>query len=181
MLKNIFAPISLIFASLFNFFGDSTNPNKANEKLMCDIVNISIKQLSQRYEVYPCARGGALSNDNTKAKMEFIGFEIYRKLTKEEARILIVEIVELILANINNNKKITPYLYNVPFTDKNLEITIVVYNKDRSELYHPNVGLVSLTPRGTIQFVTYQPGPNCNYASEEEETYEEAFKIVTQK
>lgn len=169
--------VSLLFASLFNFLGGNVDPNKKNEALMGSIVNSSIKQLKNRYGVYPVGRGGGETDG--KARMEFVAFNLDKKLTKDEARILIVEIVELFLHNINQNTEISSHLYNNPFTYKNLEFVVYILDSDRSDLYHPDIGLVSLTPRGTVSYVTYEPGTRCGYASDVEETYEEAYRIAT--
>lgn len=178
MLKFCIFGLPIIFASLFNFFGKEMDPYEKNAEYMNRIVNDSIKQLSKRYGLLPIGRGGA--EKDSKSKSEYVAFHLHQKLTKEEARILIVEITELFLHNINNNKKITPFLYDTPFTYRNLEFAIFIYNKDGSDIFHPNIGLVSLTRRGTVNFVTYEPGTLCDYASDMEEPYEEAYKIATQ-
>lgn len=172
--------ISFLFASLFGFFGGGKlDPYEENAPLMNSIVNTSIKQLSKRYGLYQIGIGG--SEKDGKSKTEFVAFNLYKKLTKDEARILIVEIVELFLSNINNNQEVKHFLYDNPFTFKNLEFTVLMFNSDGTDLYHPNVGLVSLTRKGTVSFVTYEPGTRCGYASDMEEPYEEAYRIATQR
>ena len=179
MLKYFIFGFPMLFASLFSFFGGKEDPHKKNQALMGNIINSSIKQLSNRYGIV--AIGGGGGEKEGKSWLKSVSFHLYRKLTKEEARILLIEIVELFLHNINNNKEITPYLYDHPFTYRNLEFAVFFYNKDRSDFYHPDIGLISLTPRGTVSFVTYAPGALCEYASDVEETYEEAYKIATQR
>ena len=92
----------------------------------------------------------------------------------------LLKLVELFLHNINNSPQVTSYLYNNPFTYENLEFIIFISNKDGSMIYHPNVGVVSLTQNGIVSFRTYEPGKNCKYLGNEKETYEEAYKIATQ-
>ena len=169
---------SMFFASLFNFFGGSTDPIKKNEALMNSIVESSIKQLKSRYGLIPVGRGGG--NKDDKSKREYVAFQVRHKLTKEEARVLLVEIVELFLHNINGNPNIAHYLYNNPFTYHNLEFRVFVLEKDGSDSFDPDIGLVSLTRRGTVNYVTYMPGTLSNRSSDVEESYEEAYKIVTQ-
>jgi len=175
-----FFSFSMLFASLFNFFGGKEEPYKNNEAYMNKIINRSIKQLENRYGLVPIGSGGG--NIDNKSRKETVSFHLYHKLTKEEARILIIEIVELLLHNINIDKVIAPYLYNFPFTYKNIEATVFIYEKDESDLFDPNIGLISLTRRGTINYVTYLPNSKwCEYATDVEEPYEQAYKIVTQK
>ena len=88
----------VLFASLFSYFGGKVDPYKKNQALMNTIINNSIKQLSTHYKLAPIGRGESEKDD--KSRMEGVSFNLYQKLTKEEARILIVEIVELFLHNI---------------------------------------------------------------------------------
>jgi len=180
MFKFCIFSLPMLFASLFNFFGNSEQPYKKNEAHMNKILNISLKQLKKRYGLVTIGTGGR--NIEDKSQCESISFQLYRIITKEEARILLVEVVELILHNINNDNKITPYLHNVPFTYKNIGVRIFILNKDASNTFEPDLGLVSLTQRGTINYVTYEPNSKwCEYATDVEEPYEQAYKIVTQK
>lgn len=177
MLKFYIVGIPMLFASLFSFFGGSIDPNKKNEALMASIISTSVKQLSKSYGLISIGGGGG--NIDNKSKNEAVSFHLYNTLTKQEARILIIEVINLLLHNINNNSQITAYLYDNPFTYKNLEIRIFFYNKDSSNVYHPTLGLVGLSRRGTIYFVSYEPGTNFNYATDEEEPYEETYRLAT--
>ncbi|HEV8052401.1 MAG TPA: hypothetical protein VGP47_07895 [Parachlamydiaceae bacterium] len=179
MFKTCFVGLPMLFASLFSFFGGSVDPYEKNEALMAKIVNTSTKQLSKRYGLTPAGRGGGIQDE--KSKNEFVAFQLQRKLTKEEARILIVEITELLLYNINNTPEIRPYLYNDPFTYKNLELVVYLSNKDGSKIYDPELGLVALTRRGTVNFATYEFGKLCSYATDVEEPYEETNRFATGK
>jgi len=179
MINYSFTCFAMIFASIFNFFGGSEEPYKKYEARMNKTINSSIKQLKTRYGLISIGSGGR--NIDNKSQMESISFHLYHKITKEDARILLVEVVELILHNINNNKEITPYLHDNPFTFKNLEIALFIFDESRSDIHHPNLGLISLNPWGTISFVTYANEGLCKRASDVEEPYEQAYKIVTQK
>lgn len=180
MMKLALLGIPMFFASLFSFFGCEEKPHKKDEARMTKIVNRSIQQLSMRYGVIPIGTGGA--NVDNKSKREFVAFQLHCKISKDEARILLVEIVELFLHNINGSKDIAHYLYNQPFTYRNLEFVIFIQNNDGSDLFHPDLGRISLSQRGTVSFVTYDPACRYwGYATKIEESYEEAYKIVTQR
>lgn len=177
MLKIYFMTIPMILASLFNFFCGEMTPYEKNMEKLNSIINNSIKQLNKRYGVTSIGRGGSEKDD--KSFRESISFSLNSKLTKDEARILIIEIIELLLHDINNTKEITHFLFNVPYTYKNLQIRVFIYSKDGSDTFHPDIGLVSLTRRGNVNFVTYEPNTNYDYATDIEEPYEEAYKIAT--
>lgn len=178
MFKFSIMTFPLILASFFDFFGGKMGPQDKNEKLMLSVVNTSIKQLSDRYGLVPIGAGGG--EKDGKSRSEHVSFHLYKKITKDEARILMVEIVELFLHNINGTKEVSHYLYDNPFTYKNLEFAVFFYEKDGSDIVHPDIGLVSLSPRGTVGFVTYEPGRGARYATDVEEPYEEAYRIATQ-
>lgn len=178
MLKILSIGVPMFLASLFSFFFGEEDPYKKNETMMNKIVERSIKQLSQRYGLSPVGRGGGIKDEKTKR--EYVAFRIDQKLTKDEARVLIVEIVELFLHNINNTPAISHFLYDNPFTYKNLEFRVFIYDSDGSDIFDPNLGLVTLSRIGEVKFVTYKPGELCEYASDSREPYEEAYKIVTQ-
>ena len=177
MVKILYLIFSIIFASLFSF-GSKEASQKSNEQLMAEIVNRSIKQLQNRYRLIPIGSGGA--NVDNKSKREYIAFQLYQKITKEEARILIVEMVELFLNNINENLDLKSYMHDYPFTYKNLEFRVFILDKDGSDTFHPDLGLVSLAERGTVTFVTYKKGALCSRVSNIEESYEQTYKIVMQ-
>lgn len=175
-----------MLSSLFSLFGSEPLPYKKYDKLMSSIIDTSINQLSKRYGVVACGRGGGVvPNKNGEGDLdykknhEFIAFELDRKMSKEEARVLIVEIAELILYHINNTPQIRPYLNNDRFTYQNLEIVIYLSNKDGSKIYDPELGLVALTRRGTVNFVTYKFGKLCSYATDVEEPYDETYRLAT--
>ncbi|HEV8052400.1 MAG TPA: hypothetical protein VGP47_07890 [Parachlamydiaceae bacterium] len=177
MLKFWVVGFPMLFSSLFSFFGANTDPNEKNEALMAKIVNTSTKQLSKRYGLITIGGGGG--HVDNKSKREAVSFHLHCNLEKQEARALMVEVVELLLYNINNNNHITTYLYDNPFTYKNLEIRIFIYSNDGSNVYHPNLGLIGLSRRGTVYFVTYENGTNFNYATDKEEPYEVTYKLAT--
>jgi len=62
-----------------------------------------------------------------------------------------------------------------------LELSVFILDKDGSDIFHPQLGLVSLTQKGTVNFVSYEKGTLCDYASDIEEPYEETYKIVMKK
>lgn len=179
MFKIVSFALPMFLASLFSFFFGEENSYKKNEAMMNKVVESSIKQLSQRYGLIPIGRGGGIKDE--KSKREYVAFRVDRNLSKDEARVLIVEIVELFLHNINNNQAIENFLYNKPFTYKNLEFRVFIYNKDGSDTFDPDLGLVSLTREGTVTFVSYQYGSLCKRALDLEEPYEEVYQIATQR
>jgi len=176
MFKFSFFGFPILLASLFSFFECEDEYDK-NMVIMNRVIDTSIKQLNKRYGLEACGRGsGELDN---KSRMESVSFTINHKLTKDEARILIIEIVELFLHNINNTKNIDSVLYNNPFTYKNLQFVVFIHNQDDSSNFHPDLGLVYLSKRGVVGFATYTPGTRYKRETEIEEPYEEAYKIAT--
>ncbi len=105
-------------------------------------------------------------------------FELFRIISKEEGREIIVNCAEELLKEINSNPQLLPYLKPSPFTVKNIEITIYVRHPDGRIPYHPDFCVLSLQ-RGLLSYSTTSPEMRLEYKFyTEEESYEDALKIV---
>ena len=104
MVKLFYLIFSIIFASLFGFKDEKINPYKRNQALMANIIDISIDQLSKRYSLIPIGTGGG--EKEGKSWLKCVSFQLYKKITKEEARILIIEVVEFFYTILMETKKL---------------------------------------------------------------------------
>lgn len=106
-----------------------------------------------------------------------VNFNIYNKLSMDEARILIVNLSEIYLALINSHEKLRPYLREYPFTANRVQILISINNKkgvhDRDD---QSVALVMSGGTKTILYCTC--AWNGDYEDLYEEPYEDALATV---
>ena len=119
-----------------------------------------------------CEAGG--ENYYTKVGMHF---QIFRPLTKNEGRKMLLEIAQVLLNELNLNSQLEPYLKPYPFNIDNIRLVLIAYYPDRTKVYHPDILTFSLS-RGTIYYVTDIPELKYQHHTEESESFEEAEKIV---
>ena len=71
------------------------------------------------------------------------------------------------------------YLFHSPFPIENVEIDIYFTTKDYKRVFYPDISVVGIN-RGKIGYYSNDPD-SYRFKSEEEEPYEEAFRIVKAK
>ncbi|NGX36524.1 MAG: hypothetical protein K1000chlam1_01370 [Candidatus Anoxychlamydiales bacterium] len=105
----------------------------------------------------------------------YFTFYSLRKVNIQEARKAFIDCIETILNEINNDKEISNYLYVSPFSYKNLDLSIVFFDKTGSP--RPKKYIYSCTLDGDI--IHYEiANPDGTFAYIHKETYDEALKIV---
>ena len=145
------------------------------EQLMDEIRFALIHKLAEKHRMCPIGISGGMPG----GIIHEVGacFEIRRILTKEEIRTIIVDCIQEFANAININEKLKPYLKDYPFTEKNIDIMLVIYNRKRQEVYHPFIS-GAFTARGSIFYHTEIPENKYDYKEEWEEPFEEAIKLV---
>jgi len=107
-------------------------------------------------------------------QMMAMSFDYYQEVNIKTARELIVPVINEYLSAINSNKEIRPYLHEYPFTAKNIEIRIFVYNPDRSELSLEKIDCIT-SLNGMLKYYT-RSNPRQAICKE---TYEEALQAIS--
>ena len=141
-------------------------------KLAHKITSETGKQLKAQKNLYLVGTGGQMMDD---IQMMAMSFYYYQEVNLKTARELVVYVVREYLSSINGNKEIRPYLHEYPFTAKNVEIRIFVYNPDGSELPSDKIYCMECID-GQIKYYTRSDYWNPML----EETYEEALKAVSE-
>jgi len=101
------------------------------ERIADRITEKTAKKLQEQKHLYLIGTGGRMMDD---IKVMSMSFQYYEAIDLAVARQLLVSIIDEYLRAINSNQEIRPYLHEVPFTAKNVEINIWFYNPDRSNL-----------------------------------------------
>lgn len=143
------------------------------EKVADRITARTAKKLEKEKHLYLIGTGGGMMYDVRKMSMDF---QFYHELDLKESRKLLVDVVEEYLREINNSEKIRPYLHNYPFTVKNIEIGIWIYNPDKTDLPPEKISYISALD-GVIDYYGEYSGPPFRKVIHEE-TYEEALKAL---
>lgn len=169
-------PIAMIF--LCFAFALITIPSygiSKNERLMLTVEKQAAKTISAQHQMRCVGSGGGFKDD--KVRMSALSFRIPRPINEQEARRLIVAITQEYLHIINKNKELRPALLHYPFTNNDVELSISSTFPNGSDVYHPNIGIV-FSLNGKIYYSTNDPDDKFKYKLEEEESFDDALRIL---
>lgn len=106
-----------------------------------------------------------------------LSFQIRGPLTKERLREILVDCVEELLAPINANERLRPFLKNYPFTAEGIDIEIFVVDNTGVKVYHPEI-MLAAAYEGILKYRTFDKHAEFGYQSTTVEDYATALKIV---
>ena len=129
------------------------------------------KKLKEDKGLHACGVSGRMMDDVEEMGLSF---QLYHLVSYDEARELIVYAASEYLAAINSSQTVRPFLHNYPFTSKNVEIFIWIYEAGGND-----------PPKDAIDFLTLSGGVISYYVDRTigyprvpvfEESFEEAAK-----
>ena len=166
--------IYLFFSSLLSCSRfDPPKPKSEKVKIVDRVSNQCAKTLSERHWMSHCGDGGAMMHE---VKSLFFAFTIYRPLSKEEARTLLIDCAHEVIAAVNSCPEIQPYLLPGGFNEKSVQVQIYI-KPDGQKTYYPNLGVCSYN-FGKLAFSTHDPDELFGYKTDEIETYQEALSLL---
>ncbi len=143
-------------------------------KLSDEVLYQTAQQLEKEKDLLAIGTGGQMMGDIQLAR---ISFQYFHLVNLEESRELLTYAIQTFLKNINENKKIRPYLHTYPFTTKNIEVTIWIYQADGKYPPQGNIQCLELE-NGILKYELLAPTKFADWPILHEETYEEALKIL---
>ena len=174
-LVGCFTTIFLVFLFFAYVRPPFTYHISENEKMILSVERNAGKQISARNNLQYIGSGGG--NTDGKIRMSSLSFSIRKPLTKNEARRLIVACIQEYLQIINEDEKLRPALLHYPFTAADVELSVDSKYPDGSRVYDPYIGLV-YNANCKIYYRSNDPENEYKYKLKEEETFEEALKIL---
>lgn len=164
-MKSFFSFLMLLFSSCSSRNPEIYEVGKA--------VDSFIDDLKKKENVSVFGRGGGFMYDIEEIDLDFI---MQKKVNIDQARKIIVSMVESLLVKINAKKSIRPYLRNYPFTYKNLNISLDFYDSNGKPEKPPNIYSVHLA-YGFLDFSIH--GFIDKFSRKEilREPYEESLRI----
>jgi len=129
------------------------------------------KELKAQKNLYLVGTGGGMMDD---IQMMAMSFNYYKEVDLKTGRDLLVYATNEYLSAINNNTEIRPYLHEYPFTAKNIEIRIFIYNSDRSELSIDKIDCIT-SRHGMLNYYIRSDASQAIY----EESYEKAVQAIS--
>jgi hypothetical protein len=146
-----------------------------NKKLIHSAGKFARKKISAKNKMQYLSGSGMM--ENGKMRMTSLSFSIPKPLTKNDARRLIVACVQEYLQIINQDEEVRPALQHFPFKVENVELTIYSKLPDGRAMGDPFIGDVSCINK-QIYYNTNNPANEYRYKFREEESFEEALKIL---
>lgn len=167
-LRIIILTLICLFTSCI-FMDERSKHEKIADKLSAKIS----KEIQQKFHVIQDGYGGGMYGTINLICLSYQ----YRKpaITQDEARNLIVPIIQLFLQRINENEEIRPYLKNYPFQVENIEVSISIHDYEGNMLVDPSIALVS-NYLDRIGYTILYPEGLCKEKSKYRETYAEALE-----
>jgi len=128
------------------------------------IVDPLIVEMEKKYSMHFI--GGKIDTgygSSEKLEKVVVNFVIYRKSSVEEAREILVQMVQKIAEAVNKDKKLQPYLTKspdrsliiMPFTAENVDVSLYFRQPDHN--YYPNLALASSTGYAGVAYDSYDP------------------------
>ncbi|NGX43759.1 MAG: hypothetical protein K940chlam7_02061 [Chlamydiae bacterium] len=169
--------IFVAFLPLVLFSCDDGSPTNDKFSIGHAILGNVNKTLSSRHNMNMGGFREATHRDDKKYKTMGLCFQIQRPVSKEEGRKLLIDCAEELLSQINTHPDFQQFMHEYPFTVKNIEIVMYVSTETGGTVYHPEIAIFSFS-RGKVEYLTNSPENRYVFYSEEEETYEEALRII---
>jgi len=154
----------------------SNNPHPV-DILTTNIQKKAAQEISKKYDLQPC--GTTASMPNGVLKMLGIHFAVYRPLTKEEARRLLLKSAQDLLEEINSYPELAEYAPVFPFKIENIEITINCHDHNGSDTFDPYIGFAVIRNGKLIYRIYEKNGEKMKF--EERESYEKALEMSQSK
>lgn len=132
-----------------------------------------METLCKRHNMQVFGLGGGMLGSVYLIK---ICFTIKHPLTIPEARYLIIDCAEELIAAVNADETIRPYLKNYPFTYKNVAIFLFSEYPDGKRAYDPYIGVVAASYNEVVYSTSVPNG--FDYLHEFTEQYEDAKELV---
>mgnify|MGYP003429451552 FL=1 len=150
-------------------------PLPREEQLVNQILADAAKIIRDKYCLHPCGAGAAMPGGPVRGLL--LSFDTQRPHTKEELRKLLIETAHVLLNQVTQNKEIQQFIYEKPFTIKNVQIMIFNRDKKKYEVCHPGISTAQIDS-GELTYRTVDKANTFVFKNEYEESYEEALELL---
>ena len=148
------------------------------EQLVNSILAQGAKTIKEKYNIRPCGTGAAMPGGPIQKLT--LCFNTKYPYSKEQLRESLIKSAHELLDQVNKNNEIQEFLYEKPFTIKNIQIIIFNHDKNGRGVYDPDI-CGSQIAQGILTFRTQDENDIFKYKNEYEETYDEALKMIKSK
>jgi len=145
------------------------------DQIVSSVIKETAEAIEKKHNISPCGIGMS-----GHFKYLEISFDVNRIVGREEARMVLIDCLEIFLSNINSCEKLRPYLKNHPFGHENAGIKLFFTTPSGREVFHPNICVAATNKRG-LYFRTDDPENEFRYKETYQETHAEAIAKVKAK
>ena len=145
-----------------------------HEKVADRITALTAKKIENETGLRLIGTGGGMMH---QVRMMGMSFNYFGEMSIEKGRKLLTYCVDEYLSAINSDEQIKTYLTHYPFTCKDIEIRIFVYQSDHTDVPIGELSVVAAYD-GCLTYKIRQPGPVI-LKRIYKETYGEALKLLT--
>jgi hypothetical protein len=138
-------------------------------KIADEIRKKAATELMVQTGLQPCGTGGQMMD---QVKMLALSFDYKQPLQIDEARELLIKSVDVLVAAVNADDRIRPYLNNYPFEPKNVQIRIFLRGRDCVDIPAGELSVISAID-GTFNYKIDNPKTKL-FMTILNETYQEA-------
>ena len=146
-------------------------------QLVNQVLSTSVKIIQKKYNIRAC--GSGVSMPGGPIQKLILSFSSNRPFLKEELRKILISAAHEMVQLVNNNKEIQQYLFQAPFTEKNVQIIIFNYDANGRGVFDPEIAVAEIS-RGTLAYATKDSQKTFGYKNEFTETYEEALNAINE-
>ncbi|KAF3362705.1 hypothetical protein PHSC3_000692 [Chlamydiales bacterium STE3] len=171
----IMIPLMLILAFLGSFIPNSNNYCSKGEELVYSILADCAKMGREKYHLRPSGSGASMPGGPIR-KLN-LAFDMEGPMPKKTLRKLLLAISQDLVQLVNANEEIQPFLFEKPFTVKNVQIILYVNGKDFRKIYDPEICAAQILG-GNLNYRTFDPDKKYGYKQDIKETYEEALEAA---
>lgn len=164
----------VLMCSLFGCAPSSHVEETRSEKVILaqEMLKVCAATLSKRHQLSQSGSGGAMMYE---VKDLFLAFHIYRSLSRDEARAMLLDCAQEVIETVNHNERIQKYLLPGGFNEKSVQIQIYIHpNHKRNS--HPDIGVCAYN-FGKLRYHSNDPDNSLRYKTSELETYSEALAL----
>ena len=169
---------AILILSSFVFFEEKEELSDL-AKASCNLHD-KVSLVLRKYKKLNFVCTGIYRDSNETIETLVYHFQIDQPLETNEARALIINVIEDTLKTVNKDSFSRPWLMAYPFSYESLDIAIFIHDRDGDFLNHPKLCLVE-TKKKNIRFITQESGFIPKYIETTEEPFEEAYLKVKGK
>lgn len=169
----------LLFVAPVIYFVKILDPVKEEEEetylsTTHKVIKKVFSELNSELNIIPSSLGESMNHDDYTINYIDFGFNNFKNISKNEARIYILRCLEKSLHHFKTDEPVKKYMRD-NFGYKNLQFGVINYKKAGKAFSHPELSTV-IFHNGFLYYNWYNNDPFPKKAKEEKETLEQAIE-----